>query len=68
VTVADGRAARGFKAYQARECSMGERSWADWLVNGRSASGVRMSRGGVKSFLAAPRISSGGRGKPRRSL
>jgi hypothetical protein len=43
---------------------MGERSEAGWLVNGRSASGVRMSRGGVKSFLAAPRISCGGRGMP----
>jgi hypothetical protein len=47
---------------------MGERCGADWLVNGRSASGVRMSRGGVKFFLAMPRISSGGRGMPRRSL
>jgi hypothetical protein len=43
---------------------MGERSEAGWMVNGRSASGVRMSRGGVKSFLAAPRISCGGRGMP----
>jgi|HubBroStandDraft_6_1064221.scaffolds.fasta_scaffold709060_2 hypothetical protein len=32
---------------------MGERCEADSLVKGRSASGVHMSRGGVKSFLAA---------------
>ena len=51
---------------QARECSMRKRS--SWLVKDRSASGVRMSRGGVKSFLTTPRISSGGRGMPRRSL
>jgi hypothetical protein len=38
---------------------MGERSEADWLVKGRSASGVRMSRGGVKSFLAMPSIFRG---------
>src|SRR5205823_11764331 len=52
--------------HQARECNTG--SWAGWLLKGRSSSGVRLSPGGVKSFLAAPRISSGGRGIPRRSL
>src|SRR5260370_37984182 len=57
-----GRGRPRFEAHQARECSMGERCEADWLVKGRSASGVRMSRGGVKSFLAVPRISFGGRG------
>jgi hypothetical protein len=36
---------------------MGERCEADSLVKGRSASGVRMSRGGVKSFLAAVNFS-----------
>jgi hypothetical protein len=36
---------------------MGERCEADWFVKGRSASGVRMSRGGAKSFLATVNFS-----------